>query len=563
MLITKLHTLIRSRTLWWFFTMVVCISFIGGFSHISGCYGSSSRIAGVLFGRKITVNEFQAARFFEAGAFRRRDISAEDIARINRQTWKRLAILELARQWGVKTSQTEVQEDLMRDSTFAPDGTFDPNRFRQIIAELPIASEIYMEFPGQSELEKKLNAYLEYRRQNITLSKMANILQAGVFTHPAELNRQITNITDIITTLYVLLNTSHVSNITVTLEDAKQFFDEHKELFRIPEQVSVKYVAFPISNYIGSVTVSQFAVSEYYSNNLPAYAVTNTNGVVYTPLEMVNDSIVATLKWNLAVSEAKNAASDFEMLLVPDQYGRAMAFEEAAAKFKLNVQTSHLFSAYEVPTNLDVGYDFTKIAFKLDPTDPQGYFSTPILGKHFAYIISTNQKVESRLPEFKEVEDRVLKLALQEARRKALFKKVREIRETSLKKLETGKSFAEIMAELNLNVSTTRPFNGYEETMGGTESSETNKLPYSSELVQATMSLGKGELSQPVEVEDGLLLVYVAERVPGDSTIADSIRPSFRAMLDRGKTMLLFDNWCEHVLRLSNLEDRLSKVAVE
>jgi len=486
-------------------------------------------------------------------------MSHEEITRINKQAWKRLAVLELAKQWGVKTSLAEVQDDLMRDSTFAADGTFDRNRFRQIIAELPIPAEVYIDFPGQSDFEKKLNAYLEYRRQNITLSKMANILQTGVFTHSAELNRQITNVTDVITVQYVLLNTSHVSNVSITVEDAKKFFDEHKEIFRIPEQVSVKYVAFPISNYMGSVTVSEFAVSEYYSNNLPAYAVTNTNGVTYTPLEMVKDAIVATLKWERAVLEAKNAASDFEMLLVSDQYGKAMTFEEAAKKFNLSVQTSHLFSAYEVLTNLGVGYDFTRAAFKLDPADPQGYFSSPILGEHFAYIISTNQRFEARLPDFQEVEKRAFRLALQDAQRKALLKKATEIRESAVKQLEKGKSFAEIMAEFSLNVCTTRPFSGYEETMKGSDDSETNKLMYSSELIQATASLSKGQISQPVEVEDGILLVYITERVPGDSAIVESIRPSFRTMLDRGKAMLLFDNWCEYILRSARLEDRISQ----
>jgi hypothetical protein len=287
--------------------------------------------------------------------------------------------------------------------------------------------------------------------------------------------------------------------------------------------------------------VSDAEIEEYYSEYVEDFSTTDTNGeFVVSPLDEVRTNVVQILARKRAAAGARDGSIRLVKALMPDRYGNALSMDQVAGNMGLTISTSEFFAIDQELTNLEVGLDFNRTAFGLNPNDPEGYYSDSITGTNAVYVIAPGIRRESRIPEFEEVVDGVMPFAQRLAELKAFDSKMEDIREKLSKSIEGGGTFDDSLKDLSMGTSTTVTFSAY--------SAVPEEMEYYEELVPAVIVMDKGELSEAIFTEQGALLAYVSDRRAGDMSSMDFIRIQLLNRVDQVRSGMVMEDWERHVL---------------
>jgi len=546
MLITKFNKLIRSKIMWGSIGFAMALTFVGS-SVVDemGDDGNSRAKAGqegALFGEKVDRDAFFQAQLFERGLRPLKDTSTAFLTELRQRTWTRLATLHAAAEMGIEATDEEVRETLARDPSFGNNGVFDPNRYRAVL---------------ERELQILPATFEEFVKQDLILRKLANTLQSVVWTSPYELESRLVRLTDRVAVAYALVPPPPVQSTVVSEEDAKAYFEQRTNTFHIPEQRRIRYLAFPISNYLASANVTEAAITNWYDSRISDYVTFDTNNVEKTtPLADVRDEIEGKLRAELAQFDARDAATALVMSMAPDRYGRALTFEEATASNRLSIQTSEWFSAEETIPGLDPDPALTRAAMTLVANDPERAFSDPIVTSNTVYVLAAQDRQEARAATFEDVREEVLAAAQREANDKQREDYVNSFRlkmQESLK--DTNTTFLVSAEALGMAVHTTGVFTVYE---GPGE-----ELTNGQALVAAILDVDVGQVSEPFELGDDEAVASVLTRMPGDIADVDMVRPQFIRTLDQYRAAALFEAWRQDLMAQAKLEDYHPIVASE
>ena len=544
MLITKFNKMIRNRLLWGAFAALISIAFVFSFSG-GDCRDDDAgdkRTPGRLYGEEVSRQELEEARYFEWGLQRNEVIPPEAQEPLTQQAWRRLAAVRTAERIGTRVTDLEVAKTIQRDPTFRSDNTFDPTKYRTFVLR---------------RLRMPVGLFEKYLEQELTLEKMRSLAASMTWVSPMEIRFRISNLLDQRQIEYITLDRAeHTPEVDVSRGDAMAFYEAHTNMFRRPDKVSVKYVRFEFTNFVGQVSVLDTNVHEYYEDNIESYTTAGTNDEdVVTPLEEVRDDIAAALREQKAADLAMETATRLVVALAPGRYGsQGVSFEKAAAARSLTVHTTRLFSATEEITGLEVGPDFRETAFELEPNDPERYFSDAIRGTNAAFVIASHEQVPAYVPPFEEIEEQVTEEALSDARDKAFANRVSEIRTDLQDALAEEKSFADAATGMGFNVSTTQPFSVY----GGLP--ETSKAPET--LGMGVIGLDQNEISEPLETADGRMLAYCAKRISADPGQVRMLIPQLQDAMVQYRSGIIFREWVEFMLKQAGFED-LSRPSAE
>lgn len=539
-LITKFNKMIRNKWLWTGFALLISVSFLGYFSpRSSGCGRNAFREdmkagnQGKLFDRSVSRTEFMTARFFEMGLRESMALTPEARERLHRRTWQRLAALRAAEQMGVRVSPDEIRETIARDPNFAVNGAFSRERYRATV---------------EAQLRISLTTFESYLLQELTLRKLADMLESLLLTSPMDLQRRLSNLTDTFTVQYAALTRDTVrTEVATTPADAERFYDEHQKMFTEPAKVSVTYVSFPITNYLAGITVTESDMKDYYEEYDEEFRSGDTNAPAdRLPFEQVTNTIAARLRDHEAEKGARNAATEFVMKLA-DRSENAPGFAAVAASQGLTLSTSGFFTVAGRVPGLQVASDFNKAAFDLDSADRTRSFSDAVTGSNAVYVLSAHEKVEEHIPAFAEVKERATKLARQQAEDAAFIKRCRDLRRSLKKDLESGKTFALAASGAGLTIKTTEPFSVYEGL--------TNDASYSEELASSVMYMNKGELSDLVPITNGVILAFIVDRQAGDPAATVLLKPQMQSLVDRYNVAVLLRDWEDYLLSKPGFED--------
>lgn len=527
MLISKFNKMIRNRLLWGVFAVIVVIAFVGAFSPgRGGDREPSNGGVGTLYGEPVSGRELAIARFYAAGMRDTGNLTSEMFDGLTRNAWRRLAALRTAERLGLVATDEEVATAIHRDPSFLVNGVFNRERYTKIIQT-------------QWRFKDSISIFETFLRQELTLRKLLGMVESTVWISPQELAYRVNNLTDKFTVEYVRLERNEFKDEpTVDQERARAFFERNIELFRVPEKVNVRYVSYPLSNYLADASVSEDEIVEYYDGNLRDFVIPGTNSDDgFLPLEDVHDEIESMLRTRKAAFDAKDEATLLVVALAPDRSGNAPSLDEAAAEHNVRVATSEFFALSEdVPGLDDVGSDFNSAAFALDPDDAERYFSDAVLGMDAAYVLAAGERVETHLPRFEDVREEVMTLAIEEARDEAFLEHAQGTRERLQEGLAEGTPFADVLEEVSLNVATTVTFSAYESTTVEMEEEFGTLLPH-------VVSLDVGDLSMPLRMGQDLVLAYAQMRVPADLGTLDMARMQVLSAMNRYRAELAFQGW--------------------
>ncbi len=243
----------RVRTLWWILTIGTVVTFIGGFIFIFGSgIGDVSRaltnptVIGKVGDEEIGLGDFEAAMAAAQQQYQSQYGTApqgRDATLLREQVWNNLvterAVNAVARRNRVVVTDPEVlfaarntpPPDISQNPAFMTNGRFDPNKWRQALADPSV---------NWSPLEERI-------RRTLPGQRLEERVVAGVKISEPELQRLYSNQYDRVQASIVLfpLDAAPVDSSRLDETALRKYYDEHKSSFTGTAEAQAEVVQIP------------------------------------------------------------------------------------------------------------------------------------------------------------------------------------------------------------------------------------------------------------------------------------------------------------------------------
>jgi len=545
MMISKFHKLIQSKVVWYIILGVIIIAFVGFFTPTMGNKSSKNKAqpVGELFGEKVMAQEYRQAYqntylwyVLTSGSMPK--ITDEMAVALRQEAWTRVAALRKAESEKIGVTDQEVVQQIQQLQAFwGENGAFDVQVYNAVLKHLRISS---------------LQAEGLLREQIVMHKLMVRPAQAALIS-PYELRKAYHLYTDRFVLETALLPREQIEKeVTVSREEAEALFVENTEAFRMPAKVRVSYVEWSVSDFLEQAEIPEGAALQVYNQNLESYRIETTNEfdmAEYKSFEEVETEITGQILEVVARRTAAEEATALVAGIAPRAEGDLPDFTGAAATAGLTVKTLPAFGVADTLPAVDETASFRQAAFRLQD-DAYSSFSDAVVGKDSVYVLSLEKQYPSFLPDFEVVKDDVMEAARVQAVADAVSARATELQETLTAALAAGSGFEEALKPYQLKIETTEEFDVTTEL--------TND--YANILIPICLNTQQGELCQPVPVEEGILIAYVAERQSTDADIGlPAIRQELVAGLSQNRVRQLTDDWQETLLDEANFKNLMGE----
>ena len=161
-------------------------------------------------------------------------------------------VLQEARSLGLLATDDDVANQLAKVPEFQVAGRFNKDRYLQILQ----ANRLQ---PAHFE---------EDQRNQITLQRLYSIILDSVQASDAEVRERYRLDQEKIDLQYVKLSVNDVvSQVKLTDEDIKKFYERNKESLKEPLKIQVEYLTYPFEQFSANAQVSGKEIEEYFQNN--------------------------------------------------------------------------------------------------------------------------------------------------------------------------------------------------------------------------------------------------------------------------------------------------------
>jgi len=164
---------------------------------------------------------------------------------------KRLALQE-ARKLGLTVTDDELASVIAKIPEFQVAGHFNKERYLQLLRANKLT-------PEQFE---------EEQREQMTIQRLYGIILDSVQVTDAEIRDRYRFEQEKINLQFIRLPSSaFVSEVKLTEEEIRKFYDRSKESLKEPLRVQVEYLSYPFDQFASSAQVSEKEIDDYYQAN--------------------------------------------------------------------------------------------------------------------------------------------------------------------------------------------------------------------------------------------------------------------------------------------------------
>jgi len=333
-------------------------------------------------------------------------------------------------------------------------------------------------------------------RDQMLQQKFRQLVTDGLTVSPAEIEREFRWRNEKVKIDYVLVKPTDLApSIHPSDADLAAWFAKNSARYQIPEKRSARYALLDLAKLRSNTPVSDDVLRAYYTANIDQYKVENRVHVEHILFKTVG-------KTDAEVAEIRQKA---EAVLKQAKHGAN--FEELAKKYSEDDATK--------PKGGDLGWivdkqtvpEFQQAAFSL----PKGAISDLVKTEYGFHIIKVLDHEAAHTRSFEEVRDSILQPVLdQKVNAEAndisdkLATAVRQSDRQSLDDL--AKKFSLDLGEIP-PVAATDPV---------------GQLGNSPDLHRALFEMRAGELSQPIQIDSGFVILTVKDIVPAhQATLAE------------------------------------------
>ncbi len=546
MMISKFHKIIQSKVVWGCFAVLISVAFVSVSVPGSKSRSAAKRdqkaaqLAGKLFGEEVSRTElghaYQGVRLnyiLRYGAFRITDDINELLVT---SAWQRIAMLKKAQQLGLRVTPEQTISMIQAHPVFKNQqtGQFDSNAYNAALQQIGSLTRM-----SPRDVE---NHFAE----EVLLQKISRIPAQGALVTDEEIKKAFHLYTDKLTVEYAAIPRSLANSAKITEDDAMKYFALNQEEFRMPEKRIVDYIQFAVADQLGNVEVTDEMVSRFYESNQQRFIKQSDKDAApeLQPLEEVKDSIIEDIQQMLAIKVAADLADE----MVSEMAAETATFETAAQKLGLGiVDNTPAFTLTDSVKGIDPTAPFQRAAFALE-NDETHYYSDPVVGRDFVYVISLKKKLPSFPPAFDIVREEAFEAAKVAALEKAYIEKAAQVHEEIQAALKAGTAFSDAVSKQKLKLEKTEPFD-FSTPLEG---------EFDQQIKGAAILYGQGKLTGLVATADEFLVAYVAEKTPGDEAVSlPGLRNELAGNIGNEKAVRLLAAWKEALLEEAGFEDLL------
>ena len=336
---------------------------------------------------------------------------------------------------------------------------------------------------------------------------------------------------------------NYLASIPITTAAVDQFYTNYLAQYRLPDRVSVSYVAFSVTNFTAEAEHSLTNLNAQVENIYSRYG-TNAVPDAKSP-EDAKAKLRELLIRQQALADARQKADDFANTVFNMEPVRPENLATVAKQKGLIVQTTAPFSKEFGPKEFASPPDFTKAAFGLSTDDP---LAEPIVGEDAVYVIALGKQFPSEIPPLNQIRNQVMQdYRLHEAVSAAQATGTNFALKVQLG-MAAGKSFSAVCSAAGLHAETLPPF-----SLGTQDLPELGDLASLNDVKTVTFRTQVGHASEFAPTDDGGFIVYVKSELPLDANAINANLPRFAAAFRQQRQTAAFVNWLDrtgsHALR--------------
>jgi peptidyl-prolyl cis-trans isomerase D len=370
------------------FAIVIVFIFWGGYSYTEK---KASRVAAVN-GSYIGMLEFQSMYNNLVEQMRRqfgKQFSPELAETLNLkkqaldQLINRRLILAQAKILGLGVSREELQNAIISYPAFQTDGRFDQQRYQQILRLNKLTPQ---EFEAN-------------QRQDLLISKVQQFITRGTKVLDAEMLSFFHLTQDKVNLAYVQVDPKDFkSQVKVDEVSIRDYFDKHRENYRLPTRRNILYVRFKPQDYIAEVHPTDMEIEDFYRLHEENYK---------EPEKVRARQILFRIPPKAKTSEIQAIQKRAEMVLELARKGED--FAELARKYSED-STAAKGGDLGYFTREDMVKPFSDSAFSLE----KGEISSLVRTRFGLHIIKVEDIKEESIKPLSEVKESVIQSVKQE-----------------------------------------------------------------------------------------------------------------------------------------------------
>jgi hypothetical protein len=341
------------------------------------------------------------------------------------------------------------------------------------------------------------------------------------------------------------------------------FYDKRQAQYRLPEQLELNYVAFPVTNFLAAGQKSLLAeigtnfdqkIDEIYSEQDPSSFKDETGTNQLSP-DAAKAKLKEQLRLRAAVQEARKAAVAFANQLL-DGHDEQHPFTpeditKVAKDSHLSVQSTEAFDERSGPKDLGLDPKETRLLFAMSNDDPEDkdrsrlYISSPIVTDKAVYIVGLKKRIASHIIPFDDIRNQVTD-DYRHAKGLEMARDAGKKFEQAAKASSTpGETFAQICEAQGVKAVSLPAF-----SMTTPSIPEIKDRADFQQVQTVAYNIPTGKFSPFVPTADGGLVVYVKQRMPVDLSKMQEQLPFYLTRLREQRQVAAFQQWLNREYQL-------------
>ena len=378
----------------------------------------------------------------------------------------------------------------------------------------------------------------EVRRQ-IAISRLTQMIKDSVVLTDEEVKSYWIAENESLDLAYLFLDPEkYASDIKVDAGEAKKFYEDNKEDFRVPEKVKVAYVLISPEEFEKEVKITEEEIKNYYEQHPDEFKVEEkrraSHILISVPLDATEEQKEKARKKLQEIKEKLQKEDDFSKL------AREYSDDKASAQKGGDLG----FFAYS-----DMTPEFSKAVFSMKKT---GEISDIVETPYGFHLIKLTGIEPARKKSLKEVKNDIQQILLEQKTGDLALEEIKKVRD----QIEKGKlTFEKYAREHPERVKFPSPFSRYEKIEGLSWNSQLNKIAF---------SLDPGKLSSILKVAEGYLIMMLEEKKPSSIPPWDEVKEEAMDKLAREKAKKITAQRAQDILKeIKENKKKLSDFAQE
>jgi len=392
-----------------------------------------------------------------------------------------------------------------------------------------------LELQQRFGLDMTISEFEELIRKGLLEEKFRQLVTDGVSVTPDEVAEEFRRRNEKVTIDYVLIDPTQLeSKVQVSDADLSAYFEKNKSRYQLPERRSVDYILLDLREVGQRVQVTDQELRAYYNEHIDLYRVQNRAHVFHILFKTVG-------KTDAEIEEIRKKA---EEVLKKARAPKAK-FEDLAREYSDDTtKTSGGDLGWIVPGQTVA--PFEQAAFSL----PVGKVSDLVQTEYGFHILLVKERETARTKPFEEVRASIIPAVTSEKAEREASSLADKL--TSAVQQSTSRPLGDIAKQFGLTVRQAGPL------------AATDTIPDigpAPGLQDEIFRLQKGELSQPVRIDRGYVVLSVKDIQPARQGTLAEVRDGVVADFRREKSLELARTRANELSHRARAGENLAQVA--